>query len=184
MEHTLSLAAWAQEMATIAERKTRAQDKRQNTSHLSQAQAETVWVNGMDQVVRILTKLVKALKQTQRFPDLSVLSYAQSPQGTTTYMRRGTLISVRGLQEESPSIEFEIDTMPPFRADLLAPTVRVLTSPHPHHSASLRRAHWSIGVSVHGEIVWQRLNPELEEIAEDNSEDILKSFLEFSLLTA
>ena len=178
-----SLTAWAQEMAAIAERKTRAQDKRQNTSHLSQAQAETVWVNGMDQVVRILTKLVKVLKQTQRFPDLSVLSYAQSPQGTTTYMRRGTLISVRGLQEESPSIEFEIDTTPPFRADLLAPTVRVLTSPHPHHSASLRRAHWSIGVSVHGEIVWQRLNPELEEMAEDNSEDILKNLLAFSLLT-
>jgi hypothetical protein len=35
-----SLTAWAQEMAAIAERKTRAQDKRQNTSHLSQTQAE------------------------------------------------------------------------------------------------------------------------------------------------
>jgi hypothetical protein len=184
MEHALSLATWAQEMATIAERKTWAQDQQQHTSHLSQPQAETVWVTGMDQVVRILTKLVQALKHTHRFPDLSVLSYAQSPQGTTTYMRRGTLLSVRGLQEESPSIEFEIDTTPPFRADLLAPTVRVLTSPHPHHSASLRRAHWSIGVSVHGEIVWQRLNPELEGIAEDNSEDILKNFLAFSLLTA
>jgi hypothetical protein len=184
MEHALSLAAWAQEMATIAERKTRAQDQQQHTSHLSQTQAETVWVTGMDQVVRILTKLVQALKHTQRFPDLSVLSYAQSPQGTTTYMRRGTLLSVRGLQEESPSIEFEIDTTPPFRADLFAPTVRVLTTPHPYHAASLRRAHWSIGVSVHGEIVWQRLNPALEGIAEDNSEDILKYFLEFSLLTA
>ena len=80
MEHALSLAAWAQEMATIAERKTRTQDQQQHTSHLSQTQAEAAWVNGMDQVVRILTKLVKALKQTQRFPDLSVLSYAQSPQ--------------------------------------------------------------------------------------------------------
>jgi hypothetical protein len=137
-----SLTAWAQEMAAIAERKTRAQDQQQRTSHLSQTQAEAVWVNGMDQVVRILTKLVKALQHTQRFPDLSVLSYAQSPQGTTTYMRRGTLLSVRGLQEESPSIEFEIDTMPLFRADLIAPTVRVLTSPHPYHAASLRRAHW------------------------------------------
>ena len=75
-----SLTAWAQEMATIAERKTRTQDQQQHTSHLSQPQAETIWVNGMDQVVRILTKLVQALKQTQRFPDLSVLSYAQSPQ--------------------------------------------------------------------------------------------------------
>lgn len=88
------------------------------------------------------------------------------------------------MQAESPSIEFAIDTAPPFRADLLAPTVRVLTSPHPRHSASLRRAHWRVGVSVHGEIVWQKLNPELEEIAEDNSEDILRNFLAFSLLTA
>ena len=185
MENSLSLTAWAHEMAAIAECKTRAQDHQQLTSHLSQIQAETIWVNGMDQVVRILTILVQALKRTQRFPDLSVLSYAQSPQGTTTYMRRGTLLSVRGLQEESPSIEFEIDTMPPFRADLLAPTVRVLTAPHPHHSSSLRRAHWSVGVSVHGEIVWQRLNPELEGIAEDdNSEDILRNLLAFSLLTA
>ena len=184
METSLSLPTWAQEMAAMAERKTRAQDQHQHTSHLSQPQAETVWVTGMDQVVRILTKLVQALKHTQCFPDLSVLSYAQSPQGTTTYMRRGTLLSVRGLQEESPSIEFEIDAAPPFRADLLAPTVRVLTSPHPHHAATLRQAHWSIGVSVHGEIVWQRLNPALEGIAEDNSEDILKNFLEFSLRTA
>jgi hypothetical protein len=184
METSLSLPTWAQEMAVMAERKTRAQDQQQHTSHLSQPQAETVWVTGMDQVVRILTKLVQALKHTQCFPDLSVLSYAQSPQGTTTYMRRGTLLSVRGLQEESPSIEFEIDAAPPFRADLLAPTVRVLTSPHPHHAATLRQAHWSIGVSVHGEIVWQRLNPALEGIAEDNSEDILKNFLEFSLRTA
>src|SRR5215213_8335413 len=137
MENSLSLAAWAQEMAAIAERKIRAQEQRQHTSDLSQTQAETVWVNGIDQVVRILTKLVRALKHTQRFPDLSVLSYAQSPQGTTTYMRRGTLLSVRGLQEEGPSIEFEIDTTPPFRADLLAPTVRLLTSPHPHHVANL-----------------------------------------------
>ena len=184
MENSLSLTAWAQEMAAIAGRKTRAQEQQQQASHLSQTQAETVWANGMDQIVRILTKLVNALKHTQRFPDLSVLSYAQSPQGTTTYMRRGTLLSVRGLQEESPTIEFEIDTTPPFRADLLAPTVRVLTSPHPHHSASLRRAHWSVGVSVHGEIVWHRLNPALESGAEDSSEDILKNFLAFALLTA
>ena len=58
MEHALSLAAWAQEMATIAERKTRAQDQQQHTSHLSQTQAETVWVTGMDQVVRILTTAI------------------------------------------------------------------------------------------------------------------------------
>jgi hypothetical protein len=52
---------------------------------------------------------------------LSVLSYAQSPQGTTIYMRRGTLLSVRGLQDEGPASEFEIDPAPPCRADLLAP---------------------------------------------------------------
>ena len=53
--------------------------------------------------------------------DLSVLSYAQSPQGRTTYMRRGALLSVRGLREEGPTIEFEIDPAPPFRADPLTP---------------------------------------------------------------
>jgi hypothetical protein len=171
-------------MVAIAERKAQVQEQQQHPRHLSQFQAETMWVNGMNQVVRILSTLVQALKHTQRFPDLSVLSYAQSPQGTTTYMRRGTLLSVRGLQEEGFSIEFEIDPTPPFRADLIAPTVRVLTSPHPHHATSLCRAHWSVGVSVHGEIVWQRLNPALDGIAEDTSEEILKNFLAFALLTA
>lgn len=184
MENSRSLAVWAQEMAAIAERKIQAQEQQQHASRLSQSQVETVWVTGIDQIVRILTTLVQALKHTQRFPDLSVLSYAQSPQGTTTYMRRGTLLSVRGLHEESPTIEFEIDAAPPFRADLLAPTVRVLTSPHPHHAATLRQAHWNVGVSVHGEIVWHCLNPALEGGAEDGSEAILKHMLAFSLLTA
>ena len=184
MENTQSLATWAQEMAAIAERKTLAQEQQQQASLLDQTQTETIWANGMDQVVQILTQLVQALKHTKRFPDLSVLSYAQSPQGTTTYMRRGTLLSVRGLQEESPTIELEIDTSPPFRADLFAPTVRVLTSPQPYHAANLRQAHWNVGVSVHGEVVWQRLNPALAISAEDSSEDILKNFLTFSLLTA
>lgn len=184
MKNTQSLATWAQGMADIAERKTLAQEQQQQVNLLDHTQTETVWVNGIDQVVQILAKLVQALKQTKRFPDLSVLSYAQSPQGTTTYMRRGTLLSVRGLQEEGPTIEFEIDTAPPFRADLLAPTVRVLTSPRPHHATGLRQAHWNVGVSVRGEVVWQRLNPALEVSAEDGSEDILKNFLAFSLLTA
>jgi hypothetical protein len=182
MKDTQDLASWAQEMASIAERKILAQKQQQQAGLLDHTQTETVWAKGMDQVVQILTKLVQALKQTNRFPDLSVLSYAQSPQGTTTYMRRGTLLSVRGLQEGSPTIEFEIDTAPPFRADLLAPTVRVLTSPHPSHAASLRQAHWNVGVSVLGEVVWQRLNPVLEISAESGSEAVLKNFLEFSLL--
>jgi hypothetical protein len=184
MESSPSLVMWAQEMAALAERKTLAQEKQQHARLLDQTQAETVWVKGMEQVVHILATLVQALKQTKCFPDLSVLSYAQSPQGTTTYMRRGTLLSVRGLQEEGPTIELEIDTAPPFRANLLAPTVRVLTSPHPHHPAGLRQAHWNVGVSVLGEVVWQRLNPALEVAAEAGSENILKNFLAFSLLAA
>jgi hypothetical protein len=39
-------------------------------------------------------------------------------------------------------------------------------------------------VSVQGEVVWQRLNPTLKVVAEDGSENILKNFLAFSLLTA
>jgi len=171
-------------MAVRAQRKTLARDQQQQAILLDHTHAETVWTNGMDQIVQILTTLVRALKHTKCFPDLSVLAYAQSPQGTTTYMRRGTLLSVRGLQEESPTIELEIDTSPPFRADLFAPTVRVLTSPQPHHAASLREAHWNVGVSVHGEVVWQRLNPTLKIVAEDGSENILKNFLAFSLLKA
>lgn len=183
MESPQSPTAWAQEIAALAARKTLAREEHQQVSLLNQAQAETVWVKGMEQVVRTLTTLVQALKQTKHFPDLSVLSYAQSPQGTTTYMRRGTLLSVRGLQEEGPTIEFEIDTAPPFRADLLAPTVRLLTSPRPQHPAGLRQAHWNVGVSVLGEVVWQRLNPGLAIAAEEGSENILKNFLAFSLLT-
>ena len=156
MENTPSLVVWAQEMAAIAKHKMLAQEQRQQASLLDQTQAETVWAHGMDQVVQMFTKLVQALKHTKHFPDLSVLPYAQSPQGTTTYMRRGTLLSVRGLQEESPTIELEIDTAPPFRADLLAPAVRLLTSPQPYHAANLRQAHWNVGVSVHGEVVWNR----------------------------
>ncbi len=182
MENTQDLASWAQEMASIVERKILAQKQRQQASLLDHTQTEAVWVKGMDQVVQILTKLVQSLKLTKHFPDLKVVSYAQSPQGTTTYMRRGTLLSVRGFQEESPTIEFEIDTTPPFRADLLAPTVRVFTSPHPSRAASLRQAHWAVGVSVLGEVIWQRLNPALEISAETGSEDILKNFLAFSLL--
>jgi hypothetical protein len=184
MESPQALTTWAQEVAALAERKTLAREQQQQASRLDQTQTETIWANGMEQVVRILAKLVQALKQTKRFPDLSVLSYSQSPQGTTTYMRRGTLLSVRGLQEEGPTIELEIDTAPPFRADLLAPTVRVLTSPGPHHLAGFKQAHWNIGVSVQGEVVWQRLNPALEIAEEAGSENILKHFLAFALLTA
>lgn len=182
MENTPSLAAWAQEMVAIAEHKTQAREQQASRLHLPEN--ETLWVNGIDQVVQTLAKLVQALKHTKRFPDLSVLSYAQSPQGSTTYMRRGTLLSVRGLHKEGPTIEFEIDTEPPFRADLLAPAVRVLTSPHPHLGTSRRQAQWAVGVSGHGTVVWHRLNPALEVSAEDGSEAILKHLLAFFLLAA
>jgi hypothetical protein len=33
----------------------------------------------------------------------------------------------------------------------------------------------NVGVSVHGEVVWRRLNPALEISAEDGSEKILKT---------
>src|SRR5947209_7253421 len=92
MENTQDLASWAHEMATLAEQKTLARAQQQQANLLDHTQIETVWAKGMDQVVQILAKLVQALKHTNRFPDLSVLSYAQSPQGTTTYMRRGTLL--------------------------------------------------------------------------------------------
>jgi hypothetical protein len=58
----------------------------------------------------------------------------------------------------------------------------VLTAPHPFHAVSLRQAHWNVGVSVRGEVVWQRLNPALEISEEAGSEDILKNFLAFLLL--
>jgi hypothetical protein len=182
MENAESLASWAHEMASLAERKKLVQEQQQQASFLDHTQVEIVWTKGMDQVVHILTRLVQALKPTQRFPHLSVVSYAQSPQGTTTYMRRGTVLSVRGLHEESPTLEFEIDTDPPFRADLVAPTVRVLTSPHPSHAVSLRQAQWTVGVSVRGDVVWKQLNPAREISAEDGSEAILKHLLAFCLL--
>jgi hypothetical protein len=42
----------------------------------------------------------------------------------------------------------------------------------------------NVGVSVHGEVAWQRLNPALEISAEDGSEKTLTNLLAFSLLTA
>src|SRR5258708_13852024 len=145
MENIQDLATWEHERAALVEQKTLARAQQQQANLLDHTQIETVWAKGMDQVVQILAKLVQALKHTNRFPDLSVLSYAQSPQGTTTYMRRGTLLSVKGLQEESPTIQFQIDTTPPFRVDLLAPPVRVLTSPLPAHPPPLRHAPSNIG---------------------------------------
>lgn len=184
MATSQSLAAWADEMAAVAECNTQVHEQQRRTSLLDHTQTEIVWVNGIHQIVTILATLVEALKHTKCFPALTVVSYAQSTQGITTYMRQGTLLRVKGLQDESPTIEFEIDSRPPFRADLLAPTVRVLTAPHPHHATSVPQAQWNVGVSVYGEVVWQRLNHALEIAEESSSEDILMNLLAFSLRTA
>jgi hypothetical protein len=183
MEKTQTLAEWAQQMAGTVQLKTLAKEQRHQAGHLTQSQAENLWVKGMDQVVQALDVLVQALKRTGHFPQLSLMSYARSPQGTTTYMRRGTLLSLRGLREESSTVEFEIDSTPPFRADLLAPTVRVLTTPGMSQAAGLRAAHYCVGVSLQGTVLWQRLNPALGMPPEGSVEEILRSFLAFLLFT-
>lgn len=51
-------------------------------------------------------------------------------------------------------------------------------------AAGLRQAHWRVGMSVHGAVVWRRLTPLLEISAEEESEAILKHFLAVCLRTA
>ncbi|MEW5934801.1 MAG: hypothetical protein AB1816_14595, partial [Bacillota bacterium] len=85
-------------MAEIVQHKARAQEQRHQTAVLQQAQAEQVWVKGIDEVVQTLEGLVQALKQTRQFPHVALLLHARSPQGTSTYMRRGTLLSLKGLE--------------------------------------------------------------------------------------
>jgi len=86
-------------MADTIQHKARAKEQRHQSQSalLTQAQAELLWVQGMDQVVQTLDVLVQALKCTGQFPQLTLLSHARSPQGTTTYMRRGTLLTLKGL---------------------------------------------------------------------------------------
>lgn len=177
MEATQTLAEWARQMAEAVQLRAVAKEQRHQSGLLNQTQAEDLWVRGMDQVVQTLTVLVQALKHTGYFPQLSLMSYARSPQGTTTYMRRGTLVSLRGMEAESPTIEFEIDSTPPFRADLLAPTVRVITTPSTLQPTGLRQAHFCFGVSLQGTVVWQLLNPALEMSLEGSVEQMLRSFL-------
>jgi hypothetical protein len=183
MIETQTLAEWARQMAEAAQFRTLAKEQRHQAGLLNQIQAEKLWVDGMNQVVQILEVLVRALKRTGHFPQLSLMAYARSPQGTTTYMRRGTLLSLRGLREESSTIEWEIDSTPPFRVDLLAPTVCVITTPNTFQAAELRKTHWRLGVSVQGTVVWQQLNPALEMPPEGSVEEMLKGFLEFMIRT-
>jgi len=183
MEANLSLDEWARRMAETVQHRARAEEQRHQTGLLTQAQAETLWVKGMDRVVQTLDILVRALKRTGQFPHLTLISHARSPQGTTTYMRRGTLLSLKGLEQKSPAIEFEIDSAPPFRPDLLAPTIRVATKPETRHPTGAEREYFCFGVSLQGEVVWHLLPPSGGMPPEGSIEDLLRSFLASLLLT-
>ena len=137
----------------------------------------------MDRVVQILEGLVRALKHTGQFPHLTVVSYARSPQGTTTDMRRGTLVSLESLELQSPTIEFAIDGAPPFRPDLLVPTIRVLSKLHTRQATGATQEHFCFGISLHGDVVWHLQHPTGSMPLEGSVEDLLRSFLA-SLLRA
>lgn len=183
MENLQTRAEWAQQMADTVQLKILAEEQRHQRGSLMQSQAEHVWVTGMDQVVHTLACLVQALQDTGCFPHLKLVSYARSPQGTTTYMRRGSLLSLKGLHEKTPTIEFEIDGAAPFRADLLTPIVRVITISNSFHPTNRRKVHWCFGVSVQGAVVWQGLDPAVQIPPEDDVEEMLRSFLGSRLLS-
>jgi hypothetical protein len=164
-------------MADAVQQRAQAKEQRHQAGLLTQAQAEHAWVKGMDQVVQTLEVLIRTLKQTGQFPRLTLVSHARSPQGTTTYMRRGTLLSVEGLEQESPTLEFEIDSAPPFRPDLLAPTIRVITKPQPRQAGGAGQEQFCFGISVQGDIVWHLRNPAGGMPLKGSVEDMLKSFL-------
>jgi hypothetical protein len=116
------VAAWAQQMADLVQRKARERHQRHQTAVMNQAQAERLWVAGMDQIVQTFTSLVTALRQTGHFPHLTIATHARSPQGTTTSMRQGALFTRKGVGQDQQTLEGAIDTTPPFRPDLLAPS--------------------------------------------------------------
>jgi hypothetical protein len=183
MDATQTLAEWAQQMADTVQHRAWAKEQRHQAAVLNQAQAENLWVKGMDQVVQTLEVLVQALKRTGHFPRLTLLTHARSPQGTTTYMRRGTLLSLKGLEEESPTVEFEIDIAPPFRPDVLVPTVRVITKRETRQPTRLRQEQLCFGISLKEAVVWQLLNPALEMPQEGSVEEMLRNLLASLLLT-
>ena len=183
MENLQTRAEWAQQMADIVQLKRLAEGQQHQKGSLTQSQAEQLWITGMDRVVHILTCLVQALQDTGSFPQLKLLSHARNPQGTTTYMRRGSLLSVKGLQEKTPTIDFEIDGAPPFRADLLAPIVRVVTLSNSFQPTNRRKVHWCFGVSMQGAVVWQKQDPAGQVPSEGDVEAMLRSFLGAQLLS-
>ena len=171
------LAAWAQQMAALVQRKAQERQQRHQTAVMNQAQAERLWVAGMDQVVQTFSAVVAALQQTGHFPQLRLTTHARSPQGTTTYMRQGVLLTLKGVGQELQTIECAIDHTPSFRPDLLAPLIRVVSLPEGRDKGAPPQEHFRLGVSVHGEVVWQPLNPALSVPAEGSVEDLLTSFL-------
>ena len=183
MATTQSLTEWAQQMAEAVQRRALAKEQRHQAGLLNQVQAEQAWVKGMDRVVQTLEGLVRALKHTGQFPHLTLVSYARSPQGTTTYMRRGTLVSLEGLEPHSPTIEFAIDATPPFRSDLLAPTIQVLRKPQSRQGSGAAREYFCFGISLDGDVVWHLQPPAGEMPLEGSIEDLLRSFLAFLLRT-
>src|SRR5262245_44118409 len=94
MENLQPRAEWAQQMADMAQRKRLAKEQQHQRGGLTQSQAEQLWITGMDRVVQTLAGLVQALQDTGYFSQLTLLPHARSPQGTTTYMRRGSLLSL------------------------------------------------------------------------------------------
>jgi hypothetical protein len=88
-------------MAELVQRKTRERTQRHQTAVMNQAQAERLWMVAMDQIVHTFTSLVTALKQTGQFPHLTITTHARSPQGTTTYMRQGVLLTLKGVGARS-----------------------------------------------------------------------------------
>jgi hypothetical protein len=175
------LEAWAQQMAELVQRKARERDQRHQTAVLNQAQAERLWVGGMDHVVHTLARLVEALRHTGQFPQLTLMAHARSPQGTTTYMHQGVLLTLKGVGQDQQTIEFAIDGASAFRPDLLTPMVRVLTIQDTRSGAGTPQDHLRLGVSVQGTVVWQLLNPSLPLPAEGSVEELLKSFFAFRL---
>jgi hypothetical protein len=163
------LAAWAQQMAALVQCKARERQQRHQTAVMNQAQAERLWVAGMDQVVQTFTAVVAALRQTGHLPHLTLTPHARSPQGTTTYMRQGTLLTLKGLGHEQHTIECAIDTAPPFRPDLLAPVLRVVLRSEGRDRGVSPQEQMRLGISVQGDVVWQLINPALSVPAEGHS---------------
>jgi hypothetical protein len=182
MDPTQPLTEWAQQMAATVQHKARAKEHRHQAALLNQAEAEQVWVEGMNRVVHTCQALIQALKATGQFPELTLLLHAQSPQGTVTYMRRGTLFSLKGIEKDSPAIEFVIDLAPPFRPDLLAPTVQVLTNRDTEQAGRPHQEQFSFGVTLQGAVVWHLLRPTLRMPPEGSVEEMLRSFLASLLL--